>query len=62
MVCTVEPCLIMVVGVTGRVSSDAPGAYRTAGDMIYFTDNSPFWWFLTCSSVILKLDAKLHTS
>lgn len=37
MVCTVAPCLMMAVGVTGRVSRDAPGAYRKGGDMIYFT-------------------------
>lgn len=37
VVCTVAPCLMMAVGVTGRVSRDAPGAYRTGGDMIYFT-------------------------
>lgn len=36
VVWTVEPCLIMVVGVTGRASSDAPGACRTAGEIISF--------------------------
>lgn len=43
VVWTVEPCLIMVVGVTGRARSDAPGAYRTAGEMIFFTNSSPFF-------------------
>lgn len=30
---TVDPCLIMVVGVTGRARRDVPGACRTAQDV-----------------------------
>lgn len=34
VVCTAEPCFIIVVGVTGRVSSDAPGACK---EILLFT-------------------------
>lgn len=54
VVWTVEPCLIMVVGVTGRANSDAPGACRTVGDIRgrgYFTKESLFLLF---SLLILK--------
>lgn len=37
VVCTVEPCFIMVVGVTGRVSRDPPGACTTVRELINCT-------------------------
>lgn len=44
VVWTVEHCLIMVVGVTGRASREAPGA---CGDMHSFSDGeSPIFVFV----------------
>lgn len=58
---TVDPCLIMVVGVTGRARRDVPGACRTAQDVNILSPISNFFSFHFPHS-FEKFNAKLKTN